>query len=72
MHGDFDEHNIGAYDFLYVNPDKPFHRNLDQKLEEQMNEKAMLMVYGLEYLPNKLNKINSFNLNGTHVGLFMK
>lgn len=72
IHGDFDNHYIGEYDFLYSNPDRPFHRGLEEKLIREMKNEALLMVYGFEYQPNRMKKINSFNINGTHIGIFMK
>ena len=70
--GDFDSHHLGEYDFIYCNPDRPFHRGLEAKLKREMNDKALLMVYGLEYQPNEMRKVSSFNLNGTHISTFMK
>ena len=72
INGDFDKHHLGEYDFLYVNPDRPFHRGLEQKLKNEMKDDALLMVYGYEYQPNEMRKVNSFRVNGTHVGIFMK
>jgi hypothetical protein len=72
LHGDYDSHHVGAYDVLYCNPDRPFHRGLDQKLEKEMKGDALLLVYGYEYQPSGLKKINAFNINGTHIGVFMK
>ena len=72
IHGDYDTHDISGYDILYSNPDRPFHRGLEDKLMKEMKNDALLIVYGLEYQPNILKKINSFNVNGTHVGVFMK
>lgn len=70
--GDYEEHDLSAYDFLFINPDRPFHRGLEQKLLREMKDEALLMVYGFEYQPNQMRKINSFTINGTHIGLFMK
>ncbi len=72
VNGDFDGHDLGQFDFLYVNPDRPFHRGLEQKLKKEMRDDALLMVYGLEYQPNEMRKLDSFSINGTHVGVFMK
>ena len=72
IHGDYDGHHLGEYDLVYCNPDRPFHRGLDKKLAGEMKDEALLLVYGFEYQPNQLKKINSFNINGTHIGVFMK
>jgi len=72
MHGDFEEHHMGAYDVLFINPDRPFHRGMEDKLLKEMKDDALLMVYGFEYQPNQMKKINSFYINGTHIGIFMK
>ncbi len=72
IHGDFDLHHLKEYDFIYVNPDRPFHRGLQDKLTREMRDEALLMVYGFEYQPHDMKKISSFILDGTTISTYMK
>ena len=51
---DFMKMDLTKYDFIYVSPDKPFYRGLDQKLKREATGKVL--VHGFEFHPSTLNK----------------
>lgn len=70
MNKDFFEHDLSAYDVLFLNPDKPLSRGLENKLLNEMNGK--LIVYGHHFHPKILKRENSFIINGTFVGVYSR
>ena len=46
--------DISAYDLIYISPDKPFYRGLDQKLRTEATGKVL--VHGYEFHPSTLKK----------------
>ena len=67
---DFMKHDISVYDFLYVSPDKPFHRGLDKKLAKELSGK--LIVHSFEFLPTSLSLENEFFFHGEKFGIYKK
>jgi hypothetical protein len=65
---DFMKMDISNYDLLYVSPDKPFHRGLEQKLVREI--KGKLIVHGFEFLPRALKCEKEFMSNGERFGLY--
>ena len=54
IRGDFLEHDLRQYDFLFINPDQGFHKGLDKKLSQEMM--GTLFVHNNIFLPEKLKK----------------
>ena len=65
---DFMKMDLSKYDLLYISPDKPFHRGLEQKLLQQLNGK--LIVHSYEFLPTSLQKEKDFMINGEKFGMY--
>lgn len=58
----FFEHNISGHDIVFVNPDMPMHRGLENKLLKEL--KGKLIVYGHHFHPTlfiKENEIQNFD-----------
>jgi hypothetical protein len=67
---DFLEHDLSIYDALFINPDKPISRGLENKLLKELNGK--LIVYGQHFHPNLLKKEGSIIVNGTPITIYSK
>ncbi len=67
---DFMKMGIGQYDLLYVSPDKPFHRGLEQKLQREMT--GNLIVHGFEFRPQTLKCEKELIVNGERFGVYRK
>ena len=67
---DFFEHDFSKYDVLFLSPDAPLERGLENKLLKEMNGK--LVHYGHHFHPGLLKKEDSFLINGTLVSLYSK
>lgn len=67
---DFFEHDFSRYDMLFLAPDAPMGRNLENKLLKELNGK--LIHYGHHFHPRFLKKEGSFLVNGTLVSLYSK
>lgn len=67
---DFMKMDLSKYDIMYVNPDKPFHRGLEQKLSRELTGK--LIVHGYEFLPQSLYKEKDWIINGERFTVFGK
>ena len=67
---DFFEHDFSNYDILFLSPDTPLERGIENKLLREM--KGKLMHYGHHFHPKLLKKENSFLVNGNMVSLYSK
>ena len=67
---DFFEHDFSQYGLLFLSPDAPLERGLENKLLREMNGK--LLHYGHHFHPRILNKESSFLVNGTLVSLYSR
>ncbi len=67
---DFMKMDLSKYDILYINPDKPFHRGLEQKLGRDL--KGKLVVHGYEFLPTALEKEKEMTINGEKFSVFRR
>jgi len=67
---DFLGHDFSQYDLLFLSPDAPLERGLENKLIKEM--KGKLIHYGPHFHPSFLRKENSFLVNGTLVTLYSK
>ena len=65
---DFFEHDFSKYDVLFLAPDAPLERGLENKLLQEINGK--LIHYGHHFHPRFLKKEDSFLINGTLVSLY--
>lgn len=67
---DFFEHNLTAYDILFLNPDAPMDRGLELKLLKEM--KGRLVHYGYHFHPRYLKNEARFVVNGNLVSLYSR
>ena len=67
---DFFAHSIKDYDVVFVNPDKPMERGLENKLLKELNGK--LIVYGHHFHPSQLKSKESFLVDGTLVKVYSR
>jgi len=65
---DFFEHDFSKYDILFLSPDSPLDRGLENKLLKEM--KGKLIHYGNHFHPRFLKKEESFLVNGTLVSIY--
>ncbi|MBS3105890.1 hypothetical protein J4234_06570 [Candidatus Woesearchaeota archaeon] len=65
---DFFGHDFSKYDVLFLAPDAPLERGLENKLLKEM--KGKLIHYGHHFQPRFLKKENSFLVNGNLVSLY--
>jgi len=65
---DFFEHDFSKYDILFLAPDAPLERGLENKLLKEM--KGKLIHYGHHFNPRFLKKEDSFLVNGNLVSLY--
>ncbi len=71
INDDFNNHALHEYDVVFLNPDKPLHRdNLEEKLVSELNGK--LVVFGPHFHPTKLKKVNEFFVNDYMVSVYSK
>ena len=54
IQGDFMAHDLSKYDIIFINPDKPFNKGLEQKLIKEM--RGILLVYNQIYRPENMKK----------------
>ncbi|MBU0614760.1 MAG: hypothetical protein KJ601_01585 [Nanoarchaeota archaeon] len=67
---DYFEHDISHYDYVFVNPDKPFFRGLDAKLETEL--RGRLIVYSNHFFPSTLRLNDQFKVNDTTVSVYSR
>ena len=67
---DFFGHDLSAYDAIFVAPDAPFQRGLENKLAKEM--KGKLIHYGHHFHPESLKKKSSFLVRGSLVSVYSK
>jgi SAM-dependent methyltransferase len=67
---DYHNHDFSKYDMIFLAPDKPLRRGLEQKLVKELNGK--LILYGPIYHPRGLKKEESFFVNNTLVTIYSK
>ena len=67
---DFFEHDFSKYDVLFLAPDTPLERGLENKLLKDM--KGKLIHYGHHFHPRFLTKEDSFLVNENLVSVYTK
>jgi len=69
LNKNFMNHTIRTYDIIYVSPDKPFHRGLEQKLKKELNGK--LIVHGYEFHPKSLSLEKELMIHGEKFQIYI-
>src|SRR3989338_6501863 len=67
---EFMKTDLSKYDFIYVSPDKPFYRGLEQKIRREATGKVL--VHGFEFQPSTLKKEKEIVVNGNMFVLYGK
>lgn len=67
---DFFQHDFSKYGLLFLSPDTPLERGIEEKLLKEMNGK--LVHYGHHFHPRFLKKEDSFLVNGNLVSIYSK
>jgi len=70
IHNDFHNYNISKHDVVFLNPDQPLHRGIEDKLLKEL--KGQLILFGNHFHPKNLKKKQSIMINGTLVSLYTK
>ncbi len=65
---DFELHPISSYDVVFINPDRPFYRGLEEKIKKEL--KGILIVHGYEFQPYTLKKVNEEIINGEKFSVY--
>lgn len=68
VNDDFFKHNFSNYDVLFLNPDRPLYRGLEDKLIRELRGK--LILYGPNFHPTRLKKESQFFVNNTMVTVY--
>ncbi len=67
---DFYDHSIKDYDVVFVNPDAPMHRGLEEKFLKELNGK--LIHHGHHFHPENLKKEQSFLVDNTLITVYSR
>ena len=67
---DFFSDDFSKYDVLFLNPDTPMERGLENKLLKEMNGK--LIHYGHHFHPRFLKKEDGFLVNGNLISVYSR
>ena len=67
LNGDFHNHDLSAYDVLFLNPDQKSSL-LDNKIKNEFNGK--LIAYGPYNHPENFNQEETFDVSGTPVTIY--
>lgn len=68
LNQDYLDHDLSRYDVLFLAPDKPLWRGVEQKLKQEL--KGSLIIYGHHFHPRDLKKKESFTINGTLISVY--
>jgi tRNA1(Val) A37 N6-methylase TrmN6 len=63
IRGDFMHHDLSKYDIIFINPDKPFNKGLERKLQSEL--KGILLVYNMVFSPDSMKKGRTYWLEQT-------
>lgn len=72
LNDNFLKHSLDKYDYLFIHPDSHIASKLEQKLLNEMNNTAKLVVYGPHYHPKQMRKLDTIDIQGTFVSIFKK
>ncbi len=67
---DFFDHNIRGYDYVFISPDRPFYRGLEDKMKNELDGK--LIVHSRVFQPENLKLDKEFNVNGEKFCVYSK
>ncbi|HLC50522.1 MAG TPA: class I SAM-dependent methyltransferase [Candidatus Nanoarchaeia archaeon] len=67
---DFFEHKLSAYDIIFLAPDAPLERGIENKLVKEM--KGKLLHHGHHFEPGILQKKSNFMINGSRFSIYSK
>jgi hypothetical protein len=67
LNENYHNHDFSQYNVLYILPDKPFHRGLQEKVEKELQ--GILIVYGNHFAPNLPIK-EQHTINGTTIIIY--
>jgi len=67
---DFLPMDISKYDIVFVNPDRSFHKGVEEKLVNELN--GILIVFNLVYRPTGLKKGQTFWMGQTPATLYTR
>jgi len=70
IEGDYNKHDIRHYDCVFISPDQPMHRGLEDKLFREVN--GTVVVYGPHFHPTNLKKILQIDVGDTPVTVFRR
>jgi hypothetical protein len=59
---DFFDHNIRGFDYVFICPDRPFYRGLEEKMKNELD--GRLIVFSRVFHPEHLKLEKEFNING--------
>ncbi|MBN1156339.1 hypothetical protein JXA85_01890 [Candidatus Woesearchaeota archaeon] len=65
---DFMKHHLDNYSVVFIAPDKPLHRGIENKIREELNGK--LIHYGHHFHPEHMERELAFHVNGTLVSIY--
>ena len=65
---DFFDHPLEGYDVVFIHPDKPMSRGVEQKLKNELQGK--LVVYGHHFHPTSFKRRMKFNSGDTLVSVY--
>ena len=68
INSDFYEIDLSKFGLIFINPDVPFEKGLENKLLNEM--KGKLVVYGEQFKPKKLKHEEQFFVHGTEVNVY--
>ncbi|NOZ80061.1 MAG: hypothetical protein GXP63_00165 [DPANN group archaeon] len=65
LNQDFMDHPLSGYDVVYISPDKPLWRGVEQKVKKELS--GILVVHGHHFHPRDLEEVRTFMVNGNRV-----
>ena len=70
IQGNFFHHSLRDFDLVFINPDQPLDRGLEQKLFRELN--GLLVVEGHHYHPTMFQKAGEVQIRGTPFSLYRR
>jgi len=70
LHKNFFDHNISKHDMIFLAPDKPMYRGVEEKLLKEL--KGEVIVFSPHFHPTMLRKKTDFDVNGTYTAVYTK
>jgi len=70
LHKNFLEHDISGHDIVFLAPDKPMYRGVEEKLLNEL--KGEVIVFGHHFHPTMLRKKADLDINGNYVAVYTK